>query len=291
MILQSLETAINEITLVLFTTLAPSGIFAFMIAGLFVMFTKLDGDLIRSLILSNIITLVGLVASATHLGNPANALYVLMRVGQSPLSTEVFAVILFLLSAGTYWLYSFTLKPKVILQKIWMGVAVLLGALAITAIAIAYNVETISTWNTIYVPINLWLNAVVGGSLMALLTLQIGQAPDLDKSRLAKVLCMFTGFGTAANAISMLMQDAMLPTLTNAFGSAADLVPFYKIVIALFIVLALAATLIYALKLFSHPPKLPDLPLACIACGLVLLAIFLTRFTFYMMHMTVGPAL
>lgn len=36
-----------------------------------------------------LVSMVGLVASATHLGTPANALYVLTGVGRSPLSNEV----------------------------------------------------------------------------------------------------------------------------------------------------------------------------------------------------------
>ena len=44
--------------------------------------------------------MVGLVASATHLGNPANALYVFLGVGRSPLSTEVFCAVVFLALGG-----------------------------------------------------------------------------------------------------------------------------------------------------------------------------------------------
>jgi anaerobic dimethyl sulfoxide reductase subunit C (anchor subunit) len=200
-------------------------------------------------------------------------------------------MILFLLFAGVYWLYSFSLKPKVFLQKIWMGANVILGAAAITAIAFAYDVETLSTWSTMYVPINLWLNALVGGSIMALLTLQLGGAPGLAKSRLAKVLCALSGVAAVLNAITMLLQDASLLSTANAFGTASEQVPFYKFVILLFALLSAAGLLIYATGLFRREPRLPNLRQAGIACVLVLIAIFSTRFTFYMMHMTVGLAI
>ncbi|HBT95149.1 MAG TPA: DMSO reductase [Coriobacteriia bacterium] len=290
-----LQTALSEITLVLFTTFAPAGVFAFMVVGVYLIFAKLDSEqrhaISLSLILSNVITLVGLVASATHLGNPANALYVFMRVGQSPLSTEVFCMVVFLLFAGVFWLYSFSLKPKVLLQKIWMGVTVVLGAIAITSIAFAYNVSTISTWNTVFVPINLWLNALVGGSIMALLTLQLGKAPGFATSKTAKGLCALAAVALVANAVSMVLQDVQLPTLTNAFGSAAELVPFYKIVIVAFVVLVATGLFIYGPRLYHTEPHLPGLTLACVANFVVLLGIFLTRFSFYMMHMTVGLAI
>ncbi|MFR1640267.1 MAG: DmsC/YnfH family molybdoenzyme membrane anchor subunit [Eggerthellaceae bacterium] len=44
-------------------------------------------------------------AASTHLGNPANALFVFLGVGRSPLSNEVFCAVVFLPLAGVYWLY------------------------------------------------------------------------------------------------------------------------------------------------------------------------------------------
>ena len=102
------ETALGEITLVLFTTLAPSGVLGFSIMAGALAFGRFDRD-VRSrinqfLCIPLMISMVGLIASATHLGNPANALYVFMGVGRSPLSTEVFCAVIFLFLAGVYWL-------------------------------------------------------------------------------------------------------------------------------------------------------------------------------------------
>ena len=87
--------AFGEITLVLFTTLAPSGAVAYLIMGLPVLVGRAQDEVARRLnrwsCLPLVVTMVGLIASATHLGNPSNALYVFTGVGRSPLSTEVFA--------------------------------------------------------------------------------------------------------------------------------------------------------------------------------------------------------
>ena len=103
------DTALGEITLVLFTTLAPSGVVAFICMGLPVLgrgaSVALRQRLNVFLGLPLVVAMVGLVASATHLGNPANALYVFLGVGRSPLSTEVFCAVVFLALAGLYWLY------------------------------------------------------------------------------------------------------------------------------------------------------------------------------------------
>ena len=99
-----LDTALGEITLVLFTTLAPSGVVAYACMALPVL-VRSTADAVRQRInlFLNIplaVSMVGLVASATHLGNPANALYVFLGVGRSPLSTEVFCAVVFLALAG-----------------------------------------------------------------------------------------------------------------------------------------------------------------------------------------------
>lgn len=150
-------------------------------------------------------SLVGLVLSATHLGNPANALYVLMGVGRSPLSNEVFSAVFFLMLLGTYWLYSFSKNQRIVLQKIWLAVTVIAAFVFITAVAFAYSVETIITWNTVYTPLGLWLNALIGGPLLALLTLQFARAPYLERTRFPLVLCGLALVASVLNIITLIL--------------------------------------------------------------------------------------
>ena len=83
--------ALSEITLVLFTTLAPSGAVAYLLTSLPVLTGRATGEEARRLnqltFLPLVIAMVGLIASATHLGNPSNALYVFTGVGRSPVNT------------------------------------------------------------------------------------------------------------------------------------------------------------------------------------------------------------
>ena len=87
------DTALSEVTLVLFTTLAPSGAIALVLVAAVLLFPKLESTMQARIsmfmCIPLVVTMVGLVASATHLGNPANALYVFLHVGSSPLSNEV----------------------------------------------------------------------------------------------------------------------------------------------------------------------------------------------------------
>lgn len=75
------DMAMSELTLVLFTTLAPSGTLAFLLMGVMSYIGRIDSEtrsrIDRHLYVPLVVALVGLVMSATHLGNPSNVLYVL----------------------------------------------------------------------------------------------------------------------------------------------------------------------------------------------------------------------
>lgn len=284
-----LHTALEEITLVLFTTLAPSGAFALIIMALVLLVGRFDDACRRRLnqffCVPLVISMVGLVASATHLGNPANALYVFLGVGRSPLSTEVFCAVIFLAFSGVYWLYSFAQKPKLALQKVWLVLIVLAGAAFITSIGFAYSYETIISWDTVYAPVSLWLNALVGGPIVALLTLQLALKEKL-KLRLRVFLVGLSGVALVGNVVVYFLQNSELSTIENSVTSAAELVPFYPVLIVVFAVFSAIALVVHFL--FARKNQLPPLWLSITSCVFVCVGIFIMRFAFYMMHMTVG---
>ena len=141
-------TALNEITLVLFTTLAPSGAVAYVIMGMAAL--RAQGDerkrLSGALLIPFLVTLVGLVASATHLGNPDNALYVFSRVGASPLSNEVCAAVLFLGISGLHWLYQFAEHARQRVLNVLLGAAMVASLAFLISVAFAYASRTVVSW-------------------------------------------------------------------------------------------------------------------------------------------------
>ncbi|MEG1398113.1 MAG: DmsC/YnfH family molybdoenzyme membrane anchor subunit [Raoultibacter sp.] len=286
------ETAFGEITLVLFTTMAPSGVIACIVMSLVLLFAPLDEAARRRvnqfLCIPLVVTLVGLVASATHLGNPANALYVLLGVGRSPLSNEVFSSVLFLGLAGMYWLLSFSEKPRLRFQKAWLIPTILAGVLMVQAIAFAYMAATIISWDTIYVPLSLWLNSLVGGPILALVSVRVARAHDAWPP-LGRVLCSIATVALVANVVVYLLQDATMASLVNSYVSAADLVPHYLGMIFGFAVLAGSGIVFAAWPLLRGTTAC--LPRDILACLLLFSGIFLMRFGFYMMHLTAGISL
>lgn len=283
------ETALSEITLVLFTTLAPAGVVAFVLMGMPLMCADVDSEkrarINKFLCIPLVTSMVGLVASATHLGNPANALYVFFGVGRSPLSTEVFSAVVFLAFAGLYWLYSFAEHPRVGLQRVWMALTSLAGVVFVTAVAYAYNADTIISWNTPYVPLALWLNALVGGPVLAVLSLRVADY-DAVEGAWGRRLLMLSTVALLLNVGVYIVQALDLPTLVNSFSSAADLVPFNGMMIAAFAVLAAAGIALDAAAAWGRARF--TLVRMIAATTLVLAGIFIMRFSFYMMHLTVG---
>lgn len=296
------QMALGEITLVLFTTLAPAGAFAFMIMAVYLLAQRRDGKaaapdragegsavLRRTeiyLVIPIVVTMVGLVASATHLGNPANALYVFAGIGRSPLSNEVAAAVVFLALAGVYWLYSFSLKPSAALQRVWLALAVLAGAVFITAVAFAYDAETIASWHTPFVPMTIWANAAAGGPLLALFALQAaGVDVAAGRVRLARVLGALSLVASLACDALYLAHGEALLSITSALASPYELDPYYGFQAGLFACLSLVAS-IFTLRSASRK-KPTSLRLRAVLCILMFIGIFIMRFAFYATHMTV----
>lgn len=172
-----LSFALHEITLVLFTTLAPAGSFSCCLLSAFgLVYPKYALRFDRVLWFAHGLSLLGLILSATHLGNPDNAVFVIMHAGTSPLSNEVIAAVVFYGICGVLWLFSFSSRSPqqrlfpVITFILRVGV-ILSGLIFIHTIAFAYNVPTIQSWSHLSVPLVLWCESIVGGCALTIFSL------------------------------------------------------------------------------------------------------------------------
>ena len=290
--------ALSEISLVLFTTLAPSGAVAFALMGASLHRGTLDADVRESisklLCIPLIVTMVGLVESATHLGNPDNALYVIAGIGRSPLSTEVASAVVFLALAGVFWLLTFSRRFPLAAQRIWLGVAQLAAVVFVATVAFAYWQETIATWHLWEVSAALCLNSLVGGPLLALFGLRAAKAPVSRAS--AKGLLVVEGVALAANIAVYALQCIDLAAMRNAMASVSDLAPGFPVFVAAFAVLCAAGCALSARagekpadgagSVGSGTCRL--LVMSGGGCLLAFAGIFLMRFAFYATHLTVG---
>lgn len=169
-------------------------------------------------------------------------------------------------------------------------------------VSLAYSVETITTWDLPTVPVSLWANALMGGPLLAALSLYVARWRALA-GRFGLALMAEPVVALAANVAVYVAQGMLMGGVGNAVVRAVDLVPHYWQILAIFAVLALAGCVIAAVSMHvvsraaqaqaatgSLAFSKRVLVRLVAACLLVLAGIFVMRFAFYMMHLTVGLA-
>ena len=153
--------------------------------------------------------MVGLVASATHLGNPANALYVFLGVGRSPLSTEVFCAVVFLALAGLYWLYNFVEHPKPQLQRAWLVLAMLAGAVFVLRwLRLCRRHHSVVVHGVRAAQFD--AERAGGSPILAIAGLRAAGYEPVE-SRMGRVLTMVAAAALAVNVVTFGMQGADLP--------------------------------------------------------------------------------
>ena len=289
----ALGNAWSEVTLVFFTTLAPSAAVAYLIM-LIPLAAKgrrrEEKDRVRKqLWIPLVLCMFGLIASATHLGNPSNALYVLSHIGGSPLSNEVTSAVAFLACAAAFWLCGFAIKKRKGFDAALGAAIVVLGAVFILAVAFAYNVGTIITWSQAAAPVGIVLSAFVAGPIIATFCLAACKSQSTGL-RFERGYLLTSAAASALWIGCQAWYGASLGQACNSIFTAMDLVPFYWPCLGIAATLFAASFVLSGLKLLQSR-RLPSIKRLCISASCALVAIFIMRFMFYMAHMTVGVAI
>lgn len=283
------EQGVQQVTLALFTTLAPAGTVAFCGMALLLLFGKLTKDewtrLSHFLVLPLAVAVIGFIGSATHLGKPSNALYVLSGIGRSPLSNEVTASVTFFALSGLAWYAGFSQRRWLLaLVRPCMLLACFAGTWQIWEIANAYTIRTISTWSMPSVQANLIFAAFMGGMLLCVCALSV--AGQRQRKCLLAGLLAVAAVSTVCAAVSQGIQCASLDGMRNTSVLASSLAPWYPAAIVASALLAACAVAIDARGLRLRGSIEPAR--ACGACALMFAGVFVVRFAFYCLHMTVG---
>lgn len=283
----ALSEGVAQLSLALFTTLGAGGIVACIVVTLFVLLSKTDTAqkerVLHYLIIPLAAVLIGLIASTNHLGRPSNTLYVLAGVGRSPLSNEVTAVAIFAGLSWITWLLSFARERFKHVVKVLLVLVIISGFVCLWCMSNAYYIGTIITWSLPNTRLNLLFAALASGSALAVGTFM---AAGVQKRKLFSWLLIGGIIATLALTISEVHQAIMLQSLQSGLHQASELVPFYPALIAVssLVMIVGLGTLLWLWRRDAQPNG--------IACGfliaLVLIGVFIVRFAFYCMHLTVG---
>ncbi|MDE8703489.1 dimethyl sulfoxide reductase anchor subunit [Adlercreutzia equolifaciens] len=283
-----MSSGFDPVSLAVFTTLAPAGAVAFLVLALARLAAPDHADAVRIdrvIALPFATALLGFIASATHLGTPANALHVFSGVGTSPLSNEVLAAVIFLFLVGAYWMCAFKINFPDGIADPWLVVASLAAVAFIACTSLAYAARTVPTWDTVFTPVNLILAALMAGTLLALLFLAVAriERPLLNRALMTlSLVALVFGLG------SLLLQQADLATIGNNETTALSLVPHYPLVIAAFALLGVGAEGLGIFSLRRSLARRGRIVVRVAASLLAVAAVLAVRTAFYNLHMTVG---
>ena len=264
---------------------------AVIVIGILLLCSNIDSEKKRKLDFFLIIPLstviVGLVTSATHLGNPANALYIFRGVGRSPLSTEVFFAVVFLLFGGIYWLWTFKRKQNRSIKTIWLCLLILASVVFIITIARAYSVHTIISWDNLYVPVGVIANALAGGALLAALTLNLaGHTEIRDKTGITILSVSFVG--AVLSAVITMLQAIDISHIETAVAQGKELAIWFYGALSVFCIFTVITFTMIIVEMLGVRQKTSLTIRLSISCALLFLGIFTLRLAFYAVHLTVG---
>ena len=216
-------------SLAIFTALAPAGAVAFACVAAFLLarhddFSGARERLGHALFMPIAIAWIGFIASATHLGTPANALHAISGLGRSPLSNEVVAAVAFLFFSGMAWMYSYRER---IVPLVWSGLLVagiVSAVMMLYHTSLAYSIATVPTWDTWLTPANLCMTALLSGPSLATLVLQISRS---SAGRWPYALIAVSAAALIVGTILLVCHMGFLETVSNNVANAASLVPKY----------------------------------------------------------------
>ena len=274
--------------LALFTTLTPAGAVAYAVVACILLVQREPGQprdrLSHALFVPLAVCWAGFIASATHLGTPANALYTVTGIGRSPLSNEVASVVVFLFVAGVYWLYTFRRVRSMRVECVGLVLSVAAAAGLLYFTSQAYAIKTVGTWDTWYAPATLVVGALCAGASLA-----AGVAAHVDESfgAAARVALIVAAAACVAEVVLLLLYAGHLAGVGNNVVSAGEASSSYPVVIVAYVVLVIVGICCQVAALRRRLGSART-ALCTGGCTMVLVGTFIARTAFYSSYLSVG---
>ena len=277
------ETASSEISLLVFSILVPMGVTAMGLVGLVRASLGLDEEAAKKvdtlLSVPAVVTIVGLIASFTHLGSPSHVFGMVSGIGSSPLSNEIVIAGIAILVALVYWIFTLVKHPEEAVHKVFGIALVVLGLICALFTGLAYMIPTIVTWNSPVGAISQVCAALFGGAVLAALVLALANA------KVDKALGVCALVGAAGVAVMLLVQGGLYGGVVNAAGLTLSAVMGQYWVVA---VIAIVCAAVAAFLVFKNAAKDGAVTMMAVAAVAALIALVLVRICFYGIFLSVG---
>ena len=277
------ETASSAISLLVFSILVPMGVTAMGLVGLVRASLGLDEEAAKKadtlLSVPAVVTIVGLIASFTHLGSPFHVFGMVSGIGSSPLSKEIVIAGMAILVALVYWIFTLVKHPEEAVHKVFGIALVVLGLICALFTGLAYMIPTIVTWNSPVGAISQVCAALFGGAVLAALVLALANA------KVDKALGVCALVGAAGVAVMLLVQGGLYGGVVNAAGLTLSAVMGQYWVVA---VIAIVCAAVAAFLVFKNAAKDGAVTMMAVAAVAALIALVLVRICFYGIFLSVG---
>ena len=229
--------------------------------------------------------LVGFAASFFHLASPLHAAGVFAGIGSSPLSNEILVGSLFVVLALVYVILALAGKLSGGARKGFVAVVAVAAAVFVCFTGMAYMMETIASWNSPLVVVQLLGFALLGGMPLGTLVLGLaGTLPDALKGSFKTAGIVVAAAGAVLAIGGFCVQVMGVGGMENALVSGADLVADVTIYLAVAVAsLVLAAAGTVAALLGKSP-----VAMAGFGAVMAVIGIFVARLVFYAVQLSVG---
>lgn len=259
---------------------------AFLLLAAVFFTSKVDDDALarvdKMTLIPVAVAAAGFVGAFFHLASPLHAFGVFSGIGSSPLSNEVAVGVLFMAAAVVYAVLAVMGRLSAAVRKAAAAVVAAIGAVFMVFCGLAYMMYTIPTWNTPASIVQMVGYGIMGGAVLGALVLgcaRVEATPCMRK--LVVALCVA---GLIVGAAGFGMQAMLAGSVSNIWGSAADLVPALWGMFAAFVACGVAACV---LVLFAVKKNFAVGPVAG-AFVLAVVGVFVARIAFYGLFMSVA---
>jgi len=123
----------------------------------------------KILLLSVILSVLALIISFTHLGNPKNAVFALSNFRNSWLSKEIFFLAIFIGIVLLELVFTLWISESTAREITYSAIGIIVSVAFIFSMIKLYQLETVPVWDSNYTFFNFYNTALLGGLLILLL--------------------------------------------------------------------------------------------------------------------------
>lgn len=278
-----------EMPLALFTTFAPVGAGAFITLAFAFSTTSFSdeqyGRIDKMTAVPVAVLIVGFICAFFHLANPLHAFGVFAGVGSSPLSNELVVGCIFAALAVVYWVLAVAGKLSGNARKGFVWVVAVMACVFACFTGAAYMMDTIASWNTPAVPVQILGFALLGGAALGLFVLACaGVLDDAKKSSFRTVVLVVAVVGLVLGVAGLAIEISGISDMSNSLTSGSDLLADAVAPMGIGFVLLVAATVGAVFSLRSSNA----IAVTAASGVVVLVGVLACRIAFYAIQLSVG---